>query len=382
MDSFKIVIESLPQDVHAHALVWALRQKSIETALIFSENFPSRATLDMHVSPSGMATLCYEGPESSVQISENDQFRYWARRCAGPILPGEVATDDKAAADRENVAALAGFRELASSFNSARFINALDAKRRADRKPYQLKIARDVGFEIPRTLFSNNADEVRKFIASNGGNVIFKTHSPLAWKKRGEGVVTNFMAYSYVLATEDLPSDKVIGFASAIYQQEIKKSFEVRVVTMGSSCFASKLNSQELLSTAVDWRAGQRELATEEYGIPLAVQKMCTSYLRKMGLVFGCFDFVVSPNGSWIFLECNEQGQWLWQEAFCPDLPLLDAFTQFICDGTIDFQYEMTDRRLEFQTYRREHWLDDWQIARIRNVMREGSHVKIEGNAA
>jgi len=34
---------------------------------------------------------------------------------------------------------------------------------------------------------------------------------------------------------------------------------------------------------------------------------------------YGAFDFVVTPDGEWIMLECNPAGQWLWlQETGVP----------------------------------------------------------------
>ena len=31
-------------------------------------------------------------------------------------------------------------------------------------------------------------------------------------------------------------------------------------------------------------------------------------------LKFGAFDFIVTPNNEWVFLELNPNGQWLWLE--------------------------------------------------------------------
>jgi D-alanine-D-alanine ligase-like ATP-grasp enzyme len=36
------------------------------------------------------------------------------------------------------------------------------------------------------------------------------------------------------------------------------------------------------------------------------------AYLRAFGLIFGAFDFSVTPDGRWWFLECNPAGQWGW----------------------------------------------------------------------
>lgn len=34
--------------------------------------------------------------------------------------------------------------------------------------------------------------------------------------------------------------------------------------------------------------------------------------MTKLGLVFGALDFIIKPNGEYIFLEVNPNGQWLW----------------------------------------------------------------------
>jgi len=36
--------------------------------------------------------------------------------------------------------------------------------------------------------------------------------------------------------------------------------------------------------------------------------------MDSLGLVFGALDFVVTPDGQWIFLEINPNGQWFWIE--------------------------------------------------------------------
>ena len=48
-----------------------------------------------------------------------------------------------------------------------------------------------------------------------------------------------------------------------------------------------------------------------------------------MGLNFGCFDFIVTPSGEYVFLECNPNGQWLWVELET-GLPISQAIAEFL----------------------------------------------------
>ncbi len=52
--------------------------------------------------------------------------------------------------------------------------------------------------------------------------------------------------------------------------------------------------------------------------------------MKKLGLVFGCFDFIVTPDNEYYFLEVNEQGQFLWIEEVNPDIKILDAFVNLL----------------------------------------------------
>lgn len=381
MKNRKIVIDSLAQDIHAHALAWTLGEVGVECLHVFADNFPGRATIDMWIDTHGRAEIAYRGPEGDHRLTDDDQITFLTRRCSGPILPAYVASEDRTAAERESMAHLWGMRDLLSSFPGCTAVNDLAAKRRADRKSLQLVVARQSGMAIPASLFSNDGKSAREFLQQHPGGAIYKTNTPLAWKRASDDGVTNFMAYSHMLQPGEIPEDDIVRISSGIYQSPVPKDFETRVTVMGSTCFALKLHSQESQKTAIDWRAGQRSLRSERMDVPPAIEAACIDYLRRMGLLFGCFDFVVTPDGEWVFLECNEQGQWLWQEAFCPDLPVLDAFTRFICQPSADFRYAEATPRFRFSDYQNSHWMRDWRRARENNVMREGTHVVIEPNA-
>ncbi|MBA3537169.1 MAG: hypothetical protein H0T84_11265 [Tatlockia sp.] len=51
--------------------------------------------------------------------------------------------------------------------------------------------------------------------------------------------------------------------------------------------------------------------------------------MKEIGVVFGCFDFIVTPDDEIIFLELNEQGQFLWVEEILPELCYMDMFAEF-----------------------------------------------------
>jgi hypothetical protein len=73
--------------------------------------------------------------------------------------------------------------------------------------------------------------------------------------------------------------------------------------------------------------------------LPENVLARCRVLMRKLGILFGCFDFIVTPDGEYVFLEVNQQGQFLWKEHLCPSLKMLETFCQFIANPGRDFCY-------------------------------------------
>ena len=77
----------------------------------------------------------------------------------------------------------------------------------------------------------------------------------------------------------------------------------------------------------------------EPFDLPAAIAQSCHTLMEELGIVFGCFDFIVTPEGDYIFLEINEMGAFLWIEQHLPDLGLLDAFCEFLIQGRTDFEW-------------------------------------------
>src|SRR5690606_39269069 len=107
-----------------------------------------------------------------------------------------------------------------------------------------------------------------------------------------------------------LPSDPVLQATPAIYQQKIDKAYELRVTFMGNHVQAVKLNSQANPHAKIDWRAVPGfDIEMSDYQLPDHIDRKCRMLMEKLGIKFGCFDFIVTPEQEYYFLEVNEQGQ-------------------------------------------------------------------------
>ncbi|WP_223863289.1 hypothetical protein [Streptomyces sp. 5-10] len=82
----------------------------------------------------------------------------------------------------------------------------------------------------------------------------------------------------------------------------------------------------------LDWRAEYRNLTYEPIQCPDGMRRTLVRFLARFGLNFGAFDFAVTTDGTWWFLECNPNGQWAWLED-AAGLPITTAIADLLENG-------------------------------------------------
>ncbi|WP_372423990.1 MvdC/MvdD family ATP grasp protein [Salinarimonas chemoclinalis] len=276
----------------------------------------------------------------------------WMRRASRPAVPRRFSAKDKAFVADEANAFLNGFLDLVSG----RFVNPREAERRARKIP-QLELARRCGLSVPRTLVTNDADAVRAFAAAACGPVVFK---PLAGvgsnghdfardlgDRFGEAVEVEpqspsadpdapaELVFSQILTPERAAHLDALRYAPAIFQDYVEKAFDVRVTYVAGRVFACRIHSQEADDTAVDFRRMALRERIEDVGHalfepPVPLREGIERFMQAAGLVFGCLDFVETPDGAFVFLEVNPSGQWLWVEQLT-GAPISEAVADALC---------------------------------------------------
>src|ERR1700733_4023189 len=101
---------------------------------------------------------------------------------------------------------------------------------------------------------------------------------------------------------------------------------------VGHCILTAKISSQDTDRGKLDWRRAPGEIKASPFDLPPHITELCLRLMAKLGIVFGCFDFIVTPTGDDIFLEVNEAGQFLFLEEQT-GLPLLDRFSDFFSLG-------------------------------------------------
>jgi glutathione synthase/RimK-type ligase-like ATP-grasp enzyme len=342
-----VLIASKLGDAHARSVKVALESLGVETVCWFGADFPHRDTISADISNQEALSTKLSAVEGFIV---NSATAIWYRRCKLPSLsddhcPISLNDDDRRYAEREIVAAYRGYWHLLA--NSGFWVNPLASSERCRHKMLQLNVAKQVGLLIPKTKISNSPEDIRKFLqAGFGKTFIYKPFYSAYWKL-DEGGSARLPTTD--ISIEQLPSDGVLRLTPGIFQEKIDKKYEVRATFMGQSCVAIRINSQQNLEAKTDWRKadlGDLDIAIHE--LPVEIYDACVKMMRSLGIVFGCFDFIVTYDEDYVFLEVNEAGQFLWIEHLLPDVPLLDMMCQFLINGSSDFVYKSHQNTISY----------------------------------
>jgi glutathione synthase/RimK-type ligase-like ATP-grasp enzyme len=256
----------------------------------------------------------FEGRESSIKIA-GDGWCLGGDAVTGVWWRLKPPFDQYAIPESEREGKLFADREWRHTIEAFEFLlpnvtwmNPRAAERKIQHKPTQLLLASRFGFKIPPTVITNDATEAIQFIADVNHCAIYK---PLTFffEPPNKLLFTN-----QITATEIADSKDNLRVAPGIFQQRIDKRHELRVTVVGRDVHCIRIDSQATAQTALDWRTDQLGLTYHVEDLPQAIEEKLLAFHQTLGLVYGAYDFIVTPDEQYVFLEVNPVGQWLWLE--------------------------------------------------------------------
>jgi hypothetical protein len=194
----------------------------------------------------------------------------------------------------------------------------------AQYKLTQLKLAAEVGFELPPTLVTTNPNDLAPFYRAHDGQVISKT----AGVTSAMSLESDSARYTEPVAPRDLGYADALRFCPIVFQAYVPKRVELRVTVVGDRIFAAEIHTQGGHRTRFDWRHydGYRT-PYAPHDLPSDVERSCLRLVERLGLRYGAIDLILTPDGRYVFLEINPGGQFAWIE-LATGMPITDA----ICD--------------------------------------------------
>jgi len=322
-----VVILSNPHDTHAHAMCEALERKGAEAKFVYTPDFPGKASLT--IKPTAPTPILFATGAARMDFSTGCSS-VWLRRPFFANVPKDFEETDRSMIERECRYMRTSFFDLLCP--SALWVNSLNTHRLEQCKPTQLVAAQRCGLRFPPTLISNDPGEILAFVkAAHNSRVVYKTFNA-------------FVPTS--LLTEELLADTdALRWTPGIYQHYVEKSHELRVTVIGSRIFTVRINSQQTSRGTIDWREAQwkprgaaGDLTFEPATLPRPIRAACRRLIRTLGLAYGAIDLIVTPGGEYVFLEVNPSGQFLWIDGEV-GLPLLDAMSEMLIQGTLDYKW-------------------------------------------
>lgn len=306
-----------------------------------TRQFPQHILLNIHSTPPPL-TGCIVPPNQAA-IPLEQIIGIWHRR-PEPVEPtpdlDEVFFEF---AYEESTETLQG---LYRALWDRRWVNPPHLERAADHKLYQLRVAQTLGFRTPRTLISNDPDEVMAFFQACGNQMIYKLMTPIfVQDEEGNpyGIYTTLITPTAM--AEQLPS---IRLAPCMFQELVTKSYELRVNVIGDHVWAAAIYSQEMDETTLDYRLDTDGCRHAPVLLPPDLEQKCLALNRRLGLRMSNLDLIYTPEGEYVFLEVNPNGQWAWVEEFT-GFPLATALVDELLgvDTLADHPYRK-ERSLHF----------------------------------
>jgi glutathione synthase/RimK-type ligase-like ATP-grasp enzyme len=289
-----IGIVSVAEDVHYRCVAEELRRMGFDSALIEIPKLGSEGRLSLATGSRNRVTWSVPGG-AQVDLTELDCI--WYRRYFPPVLtPAPAARADTDWALREWRDAVASAFAVAGT----RFVSNPAAQEQAELKPYQLRIAQEVGLRVPDTLMTNDADEARAFIQRHGGQVVHKVvKTP---RDRFIGTKT--------WSAEDASELQWLYLSPTFFQERVAAPHELRITVVGPRIFAAQF------AVAPDITDARLELHVpyEEHRLPPHVEGRLRRLMDRLGLEYGTIDMKRNADGEYVFLEVNPQGQYLYVE--------------------------------------------------------------------
>ncbi len=294
-------------DAHADVVVRELHERDVPVFRFHPEDFPHACSISIEIRDD-----CIEGEivTEHRSVAFRDICAAWYRRPKRPLA--DVTNASSSELDgyrledyikRQSRATLSTLYETLDTF----WVGHPSRLRRADIKALQLAEASKVGLQTPHTLISNHPGRVAAFVDSMG-------ETECAIKSLFAMGVDDEKGFRFPMTTtvpKGYPLDSV-ALAPTIFQPYVHKAAELRCVVIGEKIFSAKINSQANENTRMDWRAGDSQL--EPFSLPQHIEASIHRLMESFGINFASLDMIITPEGEFVFLELNPNGQWLWLE--------------------------------------------------------------------
>jgi hypothetical protein len=316
-----ILILTAADDAHANRVANELTRRGAPFVRFDPATFPASATLSMWTEGHAPEINFQMG---AVAVGFPGVGAIWYRRPGVPCASERVLGPDTRTAVSQMAA-----RALDDVWHCVRcsWVPARpDVLLAGGRKLFQLRTAMEVGLVVPPTLITNDPAAFIRFYRQHDGHLVSKRLPGSLLDAEGG----DFCRYTEAVATRDIGYAQAVSLCPAIFQAEVPKRLEVRVTIVGDQVFAVEIDSQATNHTRGDWRRYDHlHTPYRVHTLPDQIEARCLALTKLLGLRFNTLDLILRPDGEYVFIEMNPNGQYLWTE-IATRLPISDAVADLL----------------------------------------------------
>jgi hypothetical protein len=316
-----VLIITNDHDEHADAVSGELASRGVPVFRFHPADFPHGCSVSIEIDA---GRVHGELRNSDDRVSFDDIRAAWFRR-SGNLYETRLNITSEKLENYVKIQSQGTVSAVCSCLQTLWVSHPL-ALRRAEVKAVQLIEASRAGLKIPHTLISNQPERATAFVAGLGD-------ADCAIKPLLAVGVTDEQGGFRMPLTTMLPrghSLASVALAPTILQPYVEKAFELRCVVIGAKIFAAKMDTQADEKSRIDSRGGEPD--HEIFELPAAVEASLHRVMDAFGLNFASLDMIVTPDGEFVFLELNPNGQWLWLE-YELGLPLVATMADLLMSG-------------------------------------------------
>lgn len=317
-----ILLVSRDVDPTCDNLVKELENREASFVRVHPRDFPRALSLNLEYGEDGYSGVIAQRT-SRVELGEIRSV--WYRSTEGPALFPGFSADEKRFARVEIRETLRGLWSVIPAF----WVNDPLKNLRGCQKLLQLALAQKLGLRIPKTLITTDSARVKRLHEECRGKVIFKGNAQTVWTDSVGSVFTS------PVSKEQLESSGgLLERCPGMFQECIDKRLELRVTVIGRKVFTVALYSQEVEAARYDWRKATEQVRHEKFDLPHDIESRVLKMMDELGLNYGALDMIVTPEGEYVFLEINPQGQFGWIEVRT-GMPLYSEMANLLIAGKL-----------------------------------------------
>lgn len=323
--SNQVLIITCKEDLHPTPVIRKLRSLGRRVFRLNTEDLLSGYEVTLAQGDDG-DQLAILDRSSGRRLELGEVGSIWFRRPLPPAAPVSIVDDAQAAlfAETESESFLRAMYPLLKDrfWLSPPWVLNFEKS-----KIIQASVARRIGMRTPETVFTNDTAQAVAF-ARRHGRIALKALGARSFSEAGQHRVF----FTTMVDAENLEKESDgISQSMNFLQCAVPKAYELRVTVVGSQIFSARLDSQLVEGIARDdWRrVDPDKIPYSREKLPPALESQIFQFLDAFDLSFGCFDFIVTPQNEYVFLECNGNGQWLWIENLA-GLPISEAIADLL----------------------------------------------------